>query len=209
MKKTPWTISFSGKPDERAFTLTELAIVLGVVGILIGGIWVAASSVYNNRNIGRAQQELITIVQNIRAFNPNQTSLSGGGDLTAYLAAGGAFPSDMVSQAVTSGTTSTYPLSPWATPVRVQAYTVSHTNDSFWIEFDAGGNRVPASACLAFLGAMVGPGSDPGLIGIATNSGGSSWYGGSPNAGHTTIAGLDVTSLAGACGDPTFLYMLQ
>jgi len=51
----------------RAFSLIEAAIVLGVVGLVIGGLWIAAASVNENRRM----QELLTgsaqIIANMQA----------------------------------------------------------------------------------------------------------------------------------------------
>ena len=41
----------------RGFTLTEIAIVLGIVGLILGAIWVAAAAVYNNLRVSHADTE--------------------------------------------------------------------------------------------------------------------------------------------------------
>ncbi len=45
----------------RGFNLVEAAIVLGVIGLVIGGIWIAASTVYENMKVAH----LITTVTQI------------------------------------------------------------------------------------------------------------------------------------------------
>src|SRR5271168_1816583 len=58
----------AGREEEkRGFTLTEIAIVLGIIGLILGAIWVAAAAVYNNLRTSRATTELLTIAQNVRA----------------------------------------------------------------------------------------------------------------------------------------------
>ncbi|MGB4102272.1 MAG: type II secretion system protein [Alphaproteobacteria bacterium] len=52
--------------SRRGFSLLELAIVLGIMGLVGGGIWVAASTVYQNYRIGRGVEQVQQIVDNIR-----------------------------------------------------------------------------------------------------------------------------------------------
>lgn len=58
--------------NKRGFNLIEIAIVLAVIGLVIGGIYVAASSVTENQRKQKAQSQLLTIVQNMRAVYANQ-----------------------------------------------------------------------------------------------------------------------------------------
>jgi len=48
------------------FNLVEAAIVLGVVGLVIGGIWVAASSVTEKRRLSAASTAILQLVQSLR-----------------------------------------------------------------------------------------------------------------------------------------------
>lgn len=57
---------------KRGFNLIEIAIVLAVIGLVIGGIYVAASSVTDNQRKQKAQAQLLTIVQNMRSAYANQ-----------------------------------------------------------------------------------------------------------------------------------------
>ena len=52
----------------RGFTLTEIAIVLGIIGLILGAIWVAAAAVYNNMRVATANTELLQITQAMRAM---------------------------------------------------------------------------------------------------------------------------------------------
>lgn len=53
---------------QRGFSLTEMAIVLGIVGVVIGGIWAAAAMVSRNRLIQQQKQDLTTIVEGMRTL---------------------------------------------------------------------------------------------------------------------------------------------
>lgn len=59
---------------QRGFNLIEIAIVLAVVGLIIGGIYTAASAVTENNRRRNTQTQLLTIVQNIRTTFASQTA---------------------------------------------------------------------------------------------------------------------------------------
>jgi prepilin-type N-terminal cleavage/methylation domain-containing protein len=72
------------------FTLTELAMVLGIVGLITAAIWSAASSVYQNRNTANAVQQLTTLVGRIRAMYPNGYAPASGSFTNFLIEANGA-----------------------------------------------------------------------------------------------------------------------
>ncbi|MFY9288931.1 MAG: type 4 pilus major pilin [Alphaproteobacteria bacterium] len=51
---------------QRGFTLTEFAIILFVAGILIAGVWMGAGAVWDSYRAYRANQQMATVVLNIR-----------------------------------------------------------------------------------------------------------------------------------------------
>ena len=46
---------------KRGFNLIEIAIVLGVTGVVIGGVWVATSSVRENMAAAEIAKEIIRV----------------------------------------------------------------------------------------------------------------------------------------------------
>ena len=54
----------------RGFNLVEAAIVLGVIGLVIGGIWAAASSLSESRKVSLAATGTLKAVDNIRKMFP-------------------------------------------------------------------------------------------------------------------------------------------
>jgi prepilin-type N-terminal cleavage/methylation domain-containing protein len=94
----------------RGFTLTEIAIVLGIIGFILSAIWTAASRVYANYNLDKAATETLSIVHSFKslyAFN-RVAQEPNGTDITALAMSSGFFPPDMVQQGNT-----TYALGPW------------------------------------------------------------------------------------------------
>ena len=81
--------------NQRGFTLVEVAIVLTIVGLVIGGIWLAASTVSNNQKKTALATDVLQIAQNIRNLYGNQ-SVTTGLDNAAAIAAG-AIPANLVT----------------------------------------------------------------------------------------------------------------
>jgi len=140
----------SGRLASRAqkggFTLTELAIVLGVAGIILAGIWIASSSVNQAKAVNQAVQAYQAVSQNI--FNLQQNRPFTGGaqnNITGSLISSSAIPGWLVTDA-------THAMNPWdangfvvwADPMRGGAGTGTRV---FRISF----YDIPASACISIL----------------------------------------------------------
>jgi len=85
------------------FNLIEAAIVLGIVGLVIGGVWVAASSAYSSLRVKTASEQILAIGQNVRSTYASATrdaaALTTGQAITA-----GLIPSNMLATATTART---------------------------------------------------------------------------------------------------------
>jgi prepilin-type N-terminal cleavage/methylation domain-containing protein len=145
----------------RGFTLTEIAIVLGIIGLILGAIWVAAAAVYNNLRVAHANTEVLQIAQGIRTLYATTGSITGGpteATFTDSLICSKAVPADMINLACGGPGTL---LDPWANGV------TTITPDS-----DAGGGMgfvismtdVPAANCINLLMAVAGAGRDPNMF---------------------------------------------
>lgn len=163
---------------KRGFTLTEIAIVLGIIGLILGAIWVAAAAVYNNLRVSKATTQLLQITQNVRALyatsarvdplaNINTPGQQAGQALT-YIQAN-VFPNDTLSSSGGAGQPVDTVQSPWNGGIYITAQQSQGgvANDSFQVAFDA----VPQSACIGLITANSGEGRDPGMVSVDVAAG--------------------------------------
>ena len=144
------------KTRTKGFTLTEAAIVLGILGLVLGAIWAAAGSVYNNNRVQTTLTQVLTIVNSIRSSYGTYSAIPS--DLTAVLAAkAGMVPRDMLDD----HSAPTKVTGVWGGDVTIAAANVGGTaGDSFKITFA----KVPRSACMDILARTTGVGRDSGLF---------------------------------------------
>jgi Tfp pilus assembly protein FimT len=144
----------------RGFTLTEAAIVLGIVGMILGAIWVAAAAVYNNLRVNKTSTQLLQIAQSVRSIHSTQNAVDA--NITAVIVAqAGGIPKDMLD----SPTAPTSVTDIWGGAVAIGPASSSATtpNDSFYIDFP----NVPSQACADLSVQTTGSGRDSGLIGVS------------------------------------------
>ena len=161
-------ISRSQDPSEkRGFTLTEIAIVLGIIGLILGAIWVAAGAVYQNLRISKAQTELLQIAQGVRSLYATQSVVdtAAGTDETSALIAAKVFPSDTISSSTVNNGVVSAVNGPWqGSTIKVYSATQPSgiTGDSFGVIFMG----VPAAACISMTTGNTGTGRDNALWGV-------------------------------------------
>jgi type II secretory pathway pseudopilin PulG len=125
----------------RGFTLTELAIIIGVMGLVFGAIWLAVSSTYQNNKAQQAGREVDMIVQGYRSlYAGHPIDTADGTDLTCLGVNSGFFPADMVQNVACAGL-NTYPQHPWGGPVQV-------ISEQSWGAIYVGFSSLSQSACM-------------------------------------------------------------
>ena len=92
--------------SRKGFNLIEAAIVLGVVGLVIGGIWVAAAAVMQNYRVNQTSSAILLTVSNVRNLihgTADSLSQSLGSDpdnnITSAMMDAGAVPKDFTYSA--------------------------------------------------------------------------------------------------------------
>ena len=73
----------------------ESAVVLGVVGLVIGGIWGVASSVRASMQSNQLHQQTLNMVSSIRDYYANRPLPSAAAQMTSILRTKGRFPEEM------------------------------------------------------------------------------------------------------------------
>lgn len=144
---------------QRGFNLIEAAIVLGVVGLVIGGIWVAAAAVQSNLRESDASKGLLQIVQNVRNLyygqSPTTTTVT---DITTALISANAIPGDFV-------VSTTAAKNPFNGDVTVSL--TGDPNDTIEISYDA----VPQDSCIELTSRNTSLSSGIGLTQIVIDNG--------------------------------------
>jgi prepilin-type N-terminal cleavage/methylation domain-containing protein len=145
--------------NKKGFTLTEIAIVLGIIGLILGAIWVAASGVYNNQKVSKGNTQVLRVSQGIRALYATSatTGSADGTDVTQNLCNAGIFPSDSVVNCATPAVSN-----PWngATTVLTTSVSAAAAQDGFEVRMTG----VPQAGCIALLSGIGGTGRDSGLF---------------------------------------------
>lgn len=81
---------------KRGFSLIEAAIVLGVVGLVIGAIWTAAANMYESHKVNKTVEGVLEIVRNIQNLVSVSDALNIGVPITPSLIKADTFPKDWV-----------------------------------------------------------------------------------------------------------------
>jgi prepilin-type N-terminal cleavage/methylation domain-containing protein len=157
----------SAQRAKKGFTLTEIAIVLGIIGMILGAIWVAASSVYNSQKVSRATTEVLAVSQAVRALFPTNTTTGiADGDITTMVCNAGVFPQDMVSSCATPTIYNPWSGSVAGTTVAAISITAAAADDGFEI-IETG---VSSQGCYGLITAVAGSGRDSGLFYAKANT---------------------------------------
>lgn len=143
------------KPRARGFNLVEAAIVLGVVGLVIGGIWVASAAVQSNLRKSEASKGLVQIVRNVRNLYYGQ-SPTATANITTQMISASALPSNFING--TAG------IHPWNGAVTVSLAGTS--TDQIDVQFVT----IPRDACIELTSRNTNVASGLGLTQILINS---------------------------------------
>ena len=175
---------------KRGFNLIEIAIVLAVIGLVIGGIYVAASSVTENQRKQKAQSQLLTLVQNFRAAYANQSWTSSSAPTNKELYYSHVIPADIIPDDTTSPNTFT------------GAFGTVAIGNGGATDFTVTLNSVPQSACIDLIAKNFGTAAQVSQIGLTSIKAGAT--------GATAVtAPYSVTNATTACVAGTNVLVFQ
>jgi hypothetical protein len=93
--------------------MVEIAIVLGIIGIVLGAIWGTTRVIHENQRINTAVDQIGSILKNMRALYANRGEFESG-PFTAAAANARVFSPDMMG-------TNNLPVNPWRTTTNLAA----------------------------------------------------------------------------------------
>ena len=181
----------------RAFTLTELAIVLGIIGVIISAIWSAAGSVYENNRTKRASEQVVQIVNGLRAMYGSHQVDTGpwATDITSLAINNDIVPADMYK---TGGTTA---FGPWS------GSTVNIYSGSTWNVIGIQYSGLSQAACNQFADALI-PAGNSQLVYAAIAATGS-WFSINGNTPYWTTTQINGYCVAGNGNYVQLLYSMN
>lgn len=91
----------------RGFSLVEAAVVLGIVGLVVGGIWAVASTTRASMQANQLHQQTLNLAKSVRDYYAARALPSGSAALTTTLRTLGRFPEEMCPATCVSGTITT------------------------------------------------------------------------------------------------------
>ena len=91
------------------FSMLEMAMVLGIVGIVLGGVWAIAGAARSSAFATRLEQQTLAVVSSVRDYYAARPLPTADGDMTATFRAAEVFPEEMCpSNCISGGTTVVY-----------------------------------------------------------------------------------------------------
>jgi type II secretory pathway pseudopilin PulG len=157
----------------RGFSLIEAAIVMGVVGLVVGTIWVVSANVNESSRANSFVQQTSLLVQNMRNYYSGRELSSGAGAdtlatmFTNTLRARQVFPEDMCGRVCKA----------------TNQYTIRHVyngearvnivNSSPYNRYNLNYATVPKRGCLQLITLLSTRSAELGMTSVSVNSGGA------------------------------------
>ena len=138
----------------KGFSLVEAAIVLGVVGLVVGGIWVSAAKFYEDYKVNKTVNDITLIVKKIQGLISIADDFALGNlyVLTNTVLQAGAFPKDWIDGSTVKN--------PFGGNVMIQNF--SNPSNP---RFDFRLYNVPTSACIQLISKVSALNSRDGVSG--------------------------------------------
>ncbi len=187
------------KQPTAAFSLIELAIVLGVFSLIVGSLWALAGSAQDRTRREQILEQVVLTVNNLRAHYQGQAGFPAGpltpAALTDQMIRRGVIPSEMVSNRGVCNPPCQYTAShPWGGGFQVGIGTVP---SSFFV----GVSGLTLADCIHVAPQITGTSKVAGFINTSVN--------GQPAATSFTVDQAQTACEAALPATITFLYRLR
>jgi type II secretory pathway pseudopilin PulG len=125
--------------QQAGFNLIEAAIVLGIVGLVVGGIWAAAAAAYENMRQQQASKGVLALAQAVKSYYAGTGSATIGSE-AQLVSTINIVPKDMVS-----GNSIVHPLG--GNTTAANQVTISSANGNFVVTLQG----ISDTSCRAFV----------------------------------------------------------
>ncbi len=182
------------RKNRKGFSLTEMAIVLGVFGLILGGLWATVSLVKERARRDEAVSRVAIAVRNIREFYLGRGFVltpAGVGTqaaLTSYLLEQGILPAEMIKDR-SAGSGHFEAVHEWdggAFQICSAGCFSANSTSEFSVRF----RSLPQGACVALATRLSGYGGASGLLKLFVNN------------NQQANLPLTVADAVAACSDP-------
>lgn len=176
----------------RAFTLTEMAIVMVVAGVIMGGVWASVGSVSEKIKQDKMQRVLVHTVSNLRAAYGGRAFIQGGISDLATLTIGTStytynniYPADVLRGSGSNyvantpwggrkgtGPKGTLNICAWLYYTSGNADTACKTTDASLTKtpyFAVEMAELTGESCMGLAERLTGPGAPDGLVDVYIN----------------------------------------
>lgn len=214
----PKTSFIAGSKARRAFTLVEIAIVLGIISAVVAGIWMAVANISEKNKVNRANNFIETTIIDLDkymsdtggrgfTFPPNPgnpgcgglTGVSGSTDITQQAINAGIFSAD--ADLLTSDPA--YPIatpwgSGWSSNIKLGANTFNECAGGIVNTFTINFVGVPPDACV---GLVMNNLQNLLMLGVyaLTIANTTEYFGITPQNYQTVSGGVNISNITGFC----------